>query len=311
MLSLMLTGRVPYCLLAELLWLVGGRGISKTAQQGAQASRILSSHSTIKVPIFGLGQQNSTWSAQSRPISQLLAKYSTLDDAVDINIASLPRTHVSYSRKTIREVQSRFKENKDHGNGWNILDLKNPLPDTYGICPRFLQNSNCDLLNRIKTAVLNPGWAGRIITKSKQKNEFREVEGWILLAEPGTYTGPHIDAYATETFINCNKEEFGIFPAGFVYFVLRLSSNSRQTMGIRGHILRCSAIAQWAKILALQLEYPNPTNKKVAKTALTYLLTVLCLVREAGAQGRLEEFGGEKKRGRVSTECAGMFVEVP
>ncbi|KAF2812808.1 uncharacterized protein BDZ99DRAFT_568134 [Mytilinidion resinicola] len=296
-----------------------------------RASEVLRSHPAIKVPIFGLGQQDFSWSARSRPISQLLAKYS-VDDVVDVNIASLSRTGVSYSRKTIGEVQSRFKGNKDHNDGWNVLDLKNPLPNTYGICPKFLQNDNCDLLNRIKTAVLNPGWAGRIITKSKQKNEFREVEGWILLAEPGAYTGPHMDAYATETFINCNEGEIGIgwldrptdeqleswakdpssyrggtwcfavlragmtvwFPAGFVHSVFRLSGDGRQTMGIGGHILRCFAIARWAKILALQLAYPNSTNEKVTKTAFTYLLVVLRLVRDAGAQGRLEEFGGEK-----------------
>jgi hypothetical protein len=293
----------------------------------AQASDVLSSPTTINVPIFGVGQQDFAWSPHSRPISQLLVKY-PWDDAVDVNIASLPRTDISYSRKTMREVQTRFRENKDNGDGWNVLDLKNPLPNTYGICPRFLQNNNCDLLNRIKTAILNAGWAGRIITKSGQKNEFREVEGWVLLAEAGTYTGPHTDAYATETFINCNEGEIGIswldrptyeqleswaknpseyrgenwcfavlragmtvwFPTGLVHSVFRLSGDGRQTMCIGGHILRCSTIAQWAKILALQLTHPNSTNEKLPKTAFTYLLVILRLVRE----GRVEEFGGEE-----------------
>lgn len=84
------------------------------------------------------------------------------------------------------------------------------------------------------------------------------------------------------------------FPVGFVHFASRLSGNGRHTMGIGGYIPLCSAITQWAKILAPQLAYPNSTNEKVTKTAFTSLLVVLFLVREAGAQGMLEEFGGEK-----------------
>ena len=60
-------------------------------------------------------------------------------------------------------------------------------------------------------------------------------------------------------------------------------------------MLRCSAIAQWAKIMAIQLSNPVATNEKMTRMAPKYLQAVVGLVTEAAAKGRLKEFGGQEK----------------
>ncbi|KAF7502724.1 hypothetical protein GJ744_005232 [Endocarpon pusillum] len=127
------------------------------------AQRLLSSNETLRTPVFTVNQQPFSWSLNARPIIQLLQSHINGDKEIDVNIASLTGTQ-SFARKTIAELQSRFMENKDHNDPWNVLDFECPLPENYGVCPKFLQNSNCGLLNQIKRMSLEKGSACRPIT---------------------------------------------------------------------------------------------------------------------------------------------------
>lgn len=184
----------------------------------------------------------------------------------------------------------------------------------------------------MKRATVGQGSAGRAIVKATSLTEWRDVERWVLLGEAGALTGPHRDSSALETFINSNEGEFGFawldrpseeqlqacaknpngfrggnwcfcvlrpglsvwFATGTVHVVFRLRGDGRQTMSIGGHMLRCSAITQWANIMAIQLSNPIATNEKITQTAPKYLQAVVGLITEAATKGRLEEFSGQE-----------------
>jgi hypothetical protein len=288
--------------------------------------------SSVNIPVVANGQQDLTWSGDSRPISQLLQRFYP-GEIIYVNDASLPRQGPSYRRQTIANVQSRFAENKDYGSGksWNLLDTRCPLPGTYNIYPIFLQNDgNCTLLSEIRERILSTGSAGRMTASTKSLVSWRDVERWVLLAEPGAATGPHQDSHGWETFITVNEGEIGFawldrpseedlhswaaapqdfrggtwcytvlragqtvwFPSGLVHFVFRRSGDGRQTMAISGHTLRYSNIGNWAKTIASQLKYPDSTNEgKMDETVPKYLEVVACLVSETLDLGG---FGGEE-----------------
>jgi hypothetical protein len=295
-----------------------------------EASLELSTGSSLNIPIFVNGQQGFTWSSDTRPIAQLLKLYDP-KATIYVNIASLPLQGPSYDRMIIADVQSRFADNMDHGDKWNLLDTKCPLPDTYSVCPKFLQIDNCTLLNRIKDTTLSKRSAGRTIASNEDLASWREVEQWVLLAEPGANTGPHQDSHGLETFITVNEGEIGFgwldrpteedlhiwardpqgfrggkwchtvlrpgqtvwFPSGLVHFVFRPSGDGRQTMAIGGHTLRHSNIKNWAKTIALQLEYPDTTNEEMHETIPRYLEVVAHLVSQTKVTD-LKIFGGKE-----------------
>jgi hypothetical protein len=92
-----------------------------------------------------------------------------------------------------------------------------------------------------------------------------------------------------------------------------MTGDGRQTMAIGGHVLRCSSIAKWARVMAMQLEKPKVTNEKITKTAASYLLAVAGLVKQAENVGALERFGGEETvaRFRQEAEVVSILRSIP
>ena len=172
------------------------------------ARRLLSSHETLQTPVFAANQQPFSWSVGVQPIIQLLHSHIDGDKEIDVNIASLTGTQ-SFARKTIAELQSRFIENKDHNDPWNVLDFEYPLPENYGVCPKFLQNSNCALLNQIKRMSLKKESARRPVTTPSVLKKWRDVEQWVLLAERGALTSSHQDSHGYTTFLTANEGQIG------------------------------------------------------------------------------------------------------
>jgi hypothetical protein len=169
---------------------------------------------SVNVPIFANGQQDFSWSSDSRPISQLLNLYH-LQESIYINEASLPLNGASYYRKYMAVVRFRFSENEDYSErkSWNLLDTRCPLGGAYNVCSKFLQNnSNCILLIEIKEGFLNAGSSGRA-TASGKILVGHDVERRVLIAEPGAIIGPHHDSHDDshrwETFITANEGLIG------------------------------------------------------------------------------------------------------
>jgi hypothetical protein len=316
-----------------------------------EARALLTSGTAINVPIFAQNQQEYTWSASRRPISQLLDYYSNLEETVHLNDSSLPYSQNSFTPATIADVKLRFAENRSRDNAWNVLDLDCPLPETYGICPKFLQTKDCDLLSQIKGGAIRRGSARRAVVDATCLKQWRDVERWILLAEPGAHTAPHQDSNGYGTFITVSEGEVGFgwlsrptdqdledwskdlsrfrggswryvvlrprqtvyFEPGTVHWVFRMTGDGRQTMAIGGHVLRCSSIAKWARVVAMQLEKPKVANEKITKTAASYLLAVAGLVKQAENVGALETFGGEETvaRFRQEAEVVSILRSIP
>ena len=64
-------------------------------------------------------------------------------------------------------------------------------------------------------------------------------------------------------------------------------------MAIGGHTLRHSNIKNWAKTIALQLEYPDTTNEEMHETIPRYLEVVAHLVSQTKVTD-LKIFGGKE-----------------
>ncbi|KAM3065765.1 hypothetical protein ACMFMG_010009 [Clarireedia jacksonii] len=84
----------------------------------------------------------------------------------------------------------RFLANKSTDDPWNILDLRSPLPSAL---PSFLTGENCQLLARIRDAILAGDSAGRAAASKEQWNEWSDMLEWVLLSQGGNNTAPHKD----------------------------------------------------------------------------------------------------------------------
>ncbi|KAM4067337.1 hypothetical protein HRG_012228 [Hirsutella rhossiliensis] len=74
-----------------------------------------------------------------------------LNRTVSVQIPSRHFLEESSKSKTLREVRERFLKQRPTDNPWNLLDLQSPLPPTL---PSFLEGDNCQLLLRVRDAIL-------------------------------------------------------------------------------------------------------------------------------------------------------------
>jgi len=125
------------------------------------------------VPIFTEGQQQFQWSGRDRPIAELFRRMEDLDRTVSVQIPSRRSTTKSFESRKLSQVRHRFLANMDTDDPWNLLDLRSPLPPS--TLPSFLTGENCQLLLRIRDAVLNGDSAERAVASREEWNEWRDV----------------------------------------------------------------------------------------------------------------------------------------
>jgi hypothetical protein len=119
---------------------------------GEKAAQKLES-GKLDVPMFTQHEQRFRWKGEVRPIRQLFRHMEDLglDRTVSVQIPSRTLSEGSCERKTLREVRDRFLRQQPANDPWNLLDLQNPLPSAL---PSFLEGENCQLLLRVRDAVL-------------------------------------------------------------------------------------------------------------------------------------------------------------
>jgi hypothetical protein len=79
---------------------------------------------------------------------------------------SLPLSGGSCTLERLGDVQARFLDDNDTDNIWNIFDLRSPFPSS--ILLVFLTGENCQLLARIRDAVLRGDTTERTIASVEE-----------------------------------------------------------------------------------------------------------------------------------------------
>ena len=281
----------------------------------------------LEVPVITEGQQQFQWNGCERPIEGLFQRMVNLSRTVPVQIPSRRVTHESFELQELIAVQRRFRNRQETQEPWNILDLASPLPRS--ILPNCLMGPNCQLLCRIRDAIIMEHGGERAVASAKQWGKWREVEEWVLLAEGGHTTAPHTDSHGYSTWITVQEGRIGfgwmsrpsdqerdqwmrdprnytggqwryviltpgrtvIFGPGTIHFVFR--PRGEQTLALGGHILQWTGIEQWAKVVINQLRYPNTTNEDMKGSVPKYVRIVSELVKTRVEEDREEELGGK------------------
>lgn len=290
---------------------------------------------SVGVPIFTQGQQRFQWKGKDRPISQLFDHMEDLglERTVSVQVPSRSSLKQSSERKTLSQVRDRFLSQRSTSDPWNLLDLQGSLPLTL---PSFLEGDNCQLLLRVRDAILMGNDAQRIAASGKDWNTWRNVVEWALLSEGGHSTAPHMDSHGYSTWITVQEGSIGFgwmsrpsqqeegewmanphgytggkwryvilspghtvfFPSGTIHFVFR--EQGVQTFALGGHVLQWSGIERWLEVVVAQLKNPDITNEDMASSAPKYVQIVKRLVTNRMNAGRVEEMGGPAAVARLS-----------
>lgn len=300
-----------------------------------QAAAMLASGERIVTPIFVESQAMLPWKDTTSRIRQVLDLFPDSDE-VFVNISSLEYqpevpNSVSHKKVSMEDLKAHLTSHHSSTESWNVLDLNVPFPETWGTCPRFLQNDNCSLLSRMKDRMFSSGSAVRP-TSSCTRKIWREVERWLLLASAGANTMTHQDAFGYDTHITILEGEIGFawlnqppeheliqwaqapfdldtghfyftvlrtgmtvfFPSGTVHLVVRIRNQGPQTLGLGGHLLRYSNILGWIRTVNLQLQYPDATNEDMEPAKVVeYLELMVDLIIEIKGAKTMELFGGD------------------
>lgn len=290
-----------------------------------EASTILERGSE-RLPIITTGQQQFQWTGSERPIAQLFKRMEDLSRHVSVQIPSHNFDLPSYETKSLNAIRERFLRGSVSQDPWNILDLRSPLPPS--ILPSFLTGENCQLLPRIRDALLEGHCAERIKASREEWNEWTELLEWVLMSEGGHNTAPHMDSHGWSTWITIQEGNFGFgwlarptdeeqeewmnapldytggnwrfvilkpgqtvfFPSGTVHFVFRL--HAEQTLALGGHLLQWTALERWVQIILWQLKNPNITNEDLGTAPLKYIRSARKLVEHRMANWRVTTMGG-------------------
>lgn len=275
----------------------------------------------VDAPIFTQSQQPFQWRGKNRPISQFFNRIEDLglDRTVSVQIPSRPLHKASCKRKTLLDVRDRFLMQRLTKNPWNLLDLQSPIPSTL---PSFLEGENCQLLLRVRDAVLMGCSAERIAAPAQDWNTWRNVTDWALLSEGGHNTAPHMDSHGYSTWITVQEGRVGFgwmsrpsqqeeeawlskphgftggnwryvvlspgqtvyFPSGTIHFVFRV--RGEQTFALGGHILQWSGVDRWLEVVVAQMKNPDVTNEDMEPSASKYVRVVKELLENRIQAGR-------------------------
>jgi hypothetical protein len=234
----------------------------------------------------------------------------------------------SFEKHELAEIQQRFLGNADTDDPWNILDLSNPLPPT--TMPKFLSGENCQLLLRVRDAVLGGSSGGRTVAGTKKWTEWLNVLDWVLVSQGGHNTAPHTDSHGLSTWITVQEGRFGFgwlskptqeerddwianpqgftggrwrftvlspgktvfFPSGTIHFVFR--QRQCQTLALGGHVLQWNGVERWITVVREQMGSPHITNEDVEWSAPKYVRVITALIKNRVKNGRAAELGGQE-----------------
>ncbi|KAK3637124.1 hypothetical protein LTR56_013856 [Elasticomyces elasticus] len=228
------------------------------------------------------------------------------DDDIDVFVqnpsAPVPKNEARVQKFKLSAVKTRFsKPVPANSPPWNMLELAAHRDD--GFRPLFLNNEDCSLLNKVKL----PN-SGDTANRLGYTEGYKEVSLWALMAQAGALTEPHQDSHGYSTYITVNE---GIVGFGWMAQPTEeereaWSQNHDRYIGGRwrhpqtggtlafgGHVLRCSQIVRWMKVLLAEQVNEFITNEALSLSAPGYISRVEKFVKQALKDGKEEKWGGK------------------
>ncbi|KAK0945106.1 hypothetical protein LTR29_003453 [Friedmanniomyces endolithicus] len=287
---------------------------------GEEAAKRVETGVYFPGPMVTSGQQPKPLQTQH----QFFNEY--YDDTVQVHVQDPSARVAKYEPRVrivnIATVKARFSQPLT-GTPWNVLELAAHCDD--GVRPAFLNNEDCTLLTKLKLPC-----TGETASRLGFTEGFQEVEKWVLAAQAGALTEPHQDSHGYSTYITVNQGYVGFgwlsnptdderaawsnahdtytggrwryvilrpsdtvyFPAGTVHFVFR-HPDAGNTLAFGGHVLRCSQIVRWIKVVLAEQANGSITNEDLSISAPRYLDRVEKFVKQARKSGREEMWGGK------------------
>ncbi|KAF2113207.1 hypothetical protein BDV96DRAFT_648178 [Lophiotrema nucula] len=148
---------------------------------GAEAEARLQPGIPLDGPIVTNGQQQFQCNIQKgQPIEQLFRRMGNLDRTVSVQNPSFSLEGASSVKMRLGDVQDILLSDRISEDPINALELRSPLPRS--ILPRFLNGEDCQLLGRVRDAVLDGDSGERCAVSIAEWNRWKDVEDWALLA---------------------------------------------------------------------------------------------------------------------------------
>ncbi|KAK5702510.1 hypothetical protein LTR17_022258 [Elasticomyces elasticus] len=250
------------------------------------------------------------------------------DDDIDVFVqnpsAPVPKNEPRVQKVKMATVKSRFsKPVPANSPPWNMLELAAHRDD--GLRPAFLNNEDCSLLTKLKLPS-----SGETANRLGYTEGWKEIEKWCLAAQAGALTEPHQDSHGYSTYITINQGIVGFgylsqpteeereawsqnhdryiggrwryvvlragmtvyFPGGTIHYVFR-HPKAGGTLAFGGHVLRCSQIVRWMKVLLAEQVNEFITNEALSLSAPGYISRVENYVKQALKDGKEEKWGGK------------------
>jgi hypothetical protein len=295
---------------------------------GAEAEDRLDSCVVLHGPIITENQQQFKWKDNRLPTEQLFRRLGNLDREVAVQKSSRSLREASCVKMQLSSVQYEFQKNGVSQDSLNVLRMGSPLPRS--ILPSFLTGEDCQLLGRIRDAVLDGNSNERCAASIGEWQQWKDVEDWVLLAQGGAQTLLHQYSCGKATWLTVQQGPIGFgwisrptqeeirdwsadpstytgdrlryvvlcpgqtiyFEAGTIHFVFR--TNQHPTFMLGGHIMRWSRVVSTMEVLLNQLNFPDTTNEELFPSAKVYVETMVKLLSHQVRQGRIGELGGEE-----------------
>ncbi|KAK5681224.1 hypothetical protein LTS10_006986 [Elasticomyces elasticus] len=288
----------------------------------AQAAAAVQANVYFDGPLITHNQQPMPLQTQQ----QFFEEY--YDDDIDVFVqnpsAPVPKNEPRVQRVKMKIVKTRFsKPVPANSPPWNMLELAAHRDD--GFRPPFLNNEDCSLLNKVKLPS-----SGDTANRLGYTEGYKEVSLWTLAAQAGALTEPHQDSHGYSTYITINEGIVGFgflsqpteeereawsqnhdryiggrwryvvlrpgmtvyFPAATIHTVFR-HPKAGNTLAFGGHVLRCSQIVRWIKVLLAEQVNEFITNEALSLSAPGYLSRVEKFVKQALKDGKEEKWGGK------------------
>ncbi|KAK3639917.1 hypothetical protein LTR56_010193 [Elasticomyces elasticus] len=288
----------------------------------AQAAAAVQANVYFDGPLITHNQQPMPLQTQQ----QFFEEY--YDDDIDVFVqnpsAPVPKKEPRVQKIKLATVKTRFsKPVPANSPPWNMLELAAHRDD--GFRPPFLNNEDCSLLNKVKLPS-----SGDTANRLGYTEGYKEVSLWTLCAQAGALTEPHQDSHGYSTYITINQGIVGFgflsqpteeereawsrnhdryiggrwryivlrpgmtvyFPAATIHTVFR-HPKAGNTLAFGGHVLRCSQIVRWMKVLLAEQVNEFITNEALSVSAPGYISRVEKFVKQALRDGKEEKWGGK------------------
>ncbi|GKU09498.1 unnamed protein product [Fusarium langsethiae] len=145
-----------------------------------------------QVPIIGNDQQHYQWDSHELPIKQLFDQWKDDQDLkVSVQIPSRRKTAVSHEKRKLKDVLSKFQDDKEPDVPLNVLDMRDRCRNVY---PKFLPSIEQELLHLICDGSLSTKSAQRDAVSTAEALRYKIMKEGSLLAQrkvPINYTKIH------------------------------------------------------------------------------------------------------------------------